>query len=170
MPVARQGKQGRGNKTLINLRDAVEWYFAENYERLELDRQRTRHSSEQADKLALENAERRGELGELALWQRELERFLGELRTALLGLPTKVAPRLDGDTNQRKDRLEQAIHEVLKSVAAYQADGSDTEHPAADTGIGDDPAATAEADGESVGGRTAPPLKRKQRRARPVDH
>ncbi len=171
LPVEKRGKRGRGsNKTQISLRATVEWYFSENYERLELDRARTRHSGEQADKLALENAERRGELGELSVWQKELEKFLSELRTALLGLPTKVAPRLDGDINQRKDRLEQEVHEVLRSVSAYKSADAVAEHSAEDSGVGDDPAPATEVNGEPVGGSEAPPVERKQRRARRMEN
>jgi len=171
LPVEKRGKRGRGsNKTQISLRAAVEWYFSENYERLELDRARTRHSAEQADKLALENAERRGDLGELSVWQKELEKFLVELRTALLGLPTKVAPRLDGDINQRKDRLEQAIHEVLRSLSTYQSEHATPAHARADQSVSDDPETAPETDREPVGGREAAPVERKQRRARRVEN
>jgi len=170
MPVEKKGKSGRGHKTTIDLQKAVAWYFSENYERLELDRQRTRHAAEQADKLALENAERRGDLGELSIWQKELEKFLGELRTALLGLPTKVAPRLDGDINQRRDRLEQAIHEVLRSLSAYQSEHATPAHAGADQGVSDGPETAPETDREPMGGRETTPVERKQRRARRVEN
>lgn len=63
MPTVVAGTRGAGNESQIDLRTAVEWYFAENRERLELDRQRARLAEEMADKHALENAVRRGELG-----------------------------------------------------------------------------------------------------------
>jgi phage terminase Nu1 subunit (DNA packaging protein) len=84
MPVASHGSRGGGkvrNKTQINLQPAIEWYFAENYERLELDRQKTRLTSEQADKTAFENAERSRDLVELSLVTREFGALLGEIRT-----------------------------------------------------------------------------------------
>lgn len=63
MPVEVAGKRGRGvHRTMISLRKAVAWYFAENFERLALDRQRTRFAKAQADKTELENTARRGAL------------------------------------------------------------------------------------------------------------
>lgn len=171
MPIEKRGKRGRGGeKTQISLRAAVEWYFAENFERLELDRQRTRLAEEQADKLALENAERRGELVEISVWQLELESFLSELRAALLALPVKWAQRLDGDVNQRKDRLESAVHEFLKTVAAYKPGKASSGGEAAAGSIADDSAAPAAVNGQSVGRQQAATERRKQRRARPMDH
>jgi phage terminase Nu1 subunit (DNA packaging protein) len=169
MPVLTLGKQGRGNKTSISLEKAVEWYFHENYERLELDRARTRLADEQSRKVALENALRTGELGELSVWQRELEKFFGELRAAFLAFPIKLAPQLDGDVNRRKDTLESAVHELLNSLASYAAEaGVGKGMPRKNRGISKRTAATAETDGEPVGGSTKTPVKRKQRRARAV--
>lgn len=170
MPVEVRGKQGRGEKTQISLRSAVEWYFSENFEKLELDRQRTRLAEEQADKLALENAERRGELVELSIWQLELESFLSELRAALLSLPVKLAPRLDGDVNQRKDRLESSVHEFLRTVAAYKPGKAGSGRKTARAGVADHSAAATKANGQPMGRQQAATERRKQRRARPVEH
>jgi phage terminase Nu1 subunit (DNA packaging protein) len=169
MPVLTLGKQGRGNKTSISLEKAVEWYFHENYERLELDRARTRLADEQSRKVALENALRTGELGELSIWQRELEKFFGELRAAFLAFPIKLAPQLDGDVNRRKDTLERAVHELLNALASYASGAGVGEGvPRKDRSVRKRSAATTETDGESVGGSAKTPVKRKQRRARAV--
>lgn len=171
MPVASKGSRGGGkdrDKTQINLRDAAEWYFAENYERLELDRQRTRLASEQAQKIAIENAVRISEVGELKLWQQELEKLFGEIRAALLSLPTKLAPRLDGDVNQRKDRIESAVHEVLRQLASHRPSSSGAADSQEDVDGAGGSRATAEADGESVGGPIPKAVKRKQRGTRRV--
>lgn len=168
MPVASKGSRGGGkerDKTQINLRDAVEWYFEENYERLELDRQRTKLASEQAQKFAIENAVRVSELGELKVWQQELEQHYGEIRAALLALPSKLAPRLDGDVNRRKDRLEEAIYEVLRQLASYRPKKAGTRGEAQELGSEESSGATATADGERVGGQVSKALKGKQRRA-----
>lgn len=166
MPVANQGTPGRSaNKTLIDLEPAIRWYFEKNHERLELERQRTRLASEQAQKLAIENAVRIGEVGEFNVWQRELEQLFSEIRSGFLAFPTKLAPRLDGDVNQRKDRLEAAVQELLRQLSAYRPSkagkgsgrsndtGSEDIHPA------------AEADGKSVGRQVPKAVKGKQRRA-----
>jgi len=163
--VITQGKQGRGNRTQISLRKAVEWYFGENYERLELDRARTRLADEQSRKVALENATRTGELGELSTWQRELEKFFGELRAAFLAFPVKLAPQLDGDVNQRKDLLEREVYALLHSISGYSGDAPAKRVPKSDQSIRNGAPAAAEADGQSVGRRQKKAVRRKQRRA-----
>lgn len=170
MPVLVKGKQGRsGQKTSISLEKAVEWYFHENYERLELDRARTRLADEQSRKVALENAVRTGELGELSVWQRELEKFFGEFRAAFLAFPIKLAPQLDGDVNRRKDTLESAVHELLNTLASYSAGTAVGQRvPAKNRSVRERTEIPAEADGQPVGRPKKAPLKRKQRRARPV--
>lgn len=170
MPAAKEGGKGAGNSAQYRLQDVVTWYFRENYERLELDRQRTRVAAEQADKLAQENALARGELGDLNVWQRELEKILGELRTALLALPTKLAPRLDGDVNQRRERLERALHDALSGLADYQPGRTASEYTGADSGVEDGPEAAAAVNGKRVGRRKPTALKRKQRGAGTVEH
>jgi phage terminase Nu1 subunit (DNA packaging protein) len=168
MPVLTQGKQGRGNATSISLRKATEWYFSENYERLELDRARTRLADEQSRKVALENATRTGELGELSIWQRELEKFFGELRAAFLAFPVKLAPQLDGDVNQRKDLLEREVFGLLHSISGHSGGTASQRIPKSDQGIGDGSEAATKADGKRVGRRQKKAVGRKQRGARSV--
>jgi phage terminase Nu1 subunit (DNA packaging protein) len=62
MPVEQRGKHGRGDKHRLNLEKCIKWYFENNFERLELDRSRTRLANEQAERAAIDNARRRGEL------------------------------------------------------------------------------------------------------------
>lgn len=166
MPVLEEGSQGAGNEARIDLEAATRWYFRDNFERFELDRQRTSLAAEQARRIAIENAVRAGELGELKLWQEELEKHFGEVRAALLALPTKLAPRLDGDINHRKDRLEAAIHEVLRRFATYRptVPGRRGATPDLAREAGLEP--PAKANGKRVGGRVSKAIKRKQRGAR----
>jgi phage terminase Nu1 subunit (DNA packaging protein) len=163
MPVLTLGKQGRGNKTSISLEKAVEWYFHENYERLELDRARTRLADEQSRKVALENATRTGELGELSIWQRELEKFFGELRAAFLAFPIKLAPQLDGDVNQRKDLLEREVFALLHSISGHSGGAAAPRVSKSNPGFRDGSAAAAEVDGKPVGRRQKKAVRRKQR-------
>jgi phage terminase Nu1 subunit (DNA packaging protein) len=165
MPVVTQGKQGRGNATTISLRKATEWYFSENYERLELDRARTRLADEQSRKVALENATRTGELGELSIWQRELEKFFGELRAAFLAFPVKLAPQLDGDVNQRKDLLEREVFALLQSISGHSGGAAAQRVSKSDQGIRNGTETPAETDGKRVGRRQKKAVRRKQRRA-----
>lgn len=173
MPVHSKGSRGGGkkrDKTTLDLREAVEWYFEDNYERLQLDRERTRLAAEQAQKIAIENAKAVASLGSLDDWQREAEQFHGEIRAALLALPTKEAPRLDGDVNQRQERLKHAIHEVLRKLAAYRPGSAATrdedEMDEGREGI----LATAGADRKRVGRRAPKAVKGKQRGAGRVAH
>lgn len=92
MPVLERGTQGRGKRTSISLRAAAIWYFETNYERLELERERTRVAKEQADKLAYENAVRRGNLTELDIMAEELGRLFSVFRSRLLGAGAKLGP------------------------------------------------------------------------------
>ncbi len=171
MPVAKAGGKGRGKKALYKLAECVEWYFDENFERLQLDRERTRLAAEQAQKIAIENAVRSNAVGELDIWQAELEQLFGEIRAALLAMPTKEAPQLGGDVNQRKDRLEQAVHEILRKLAGYQPGRSTSgDSPANRNGRSAGADASAEADGKPVGGRVSKAVKGKQRGARRVAH
>ena len=171
MPVAKAGAQGRGKKTQLELEKCVEWFFLTNFERLELDRSRTRLANEQADKAALENAKTRGDLVSLALIGREFGNLLTELRTNALAIPSKLAPELEGQTiAERKATLDRAIFDLLDRAVAWRpslAAGTDSrgiEAPA------DLPAAAAGRDGQSMGGRAANPKRRGGRRAGKVEN
>jgi phage terminase Nu1 subunit (DNA packaging protein) len=170
MPVVKAGTQGGAReKTEMDLEECVRWYFETNHERLELDRQRTRLASEQAQKIAIENALSISGVGELKVWKEELEKLLGEIRSALLAMPSKQAPQLDGDVNQRKDRLERAVHEILRQLAAYQPIATATTRTADDSAGGDGAEPAAPANRKRVGRRVPKAVKGKQRRARRVE-
>lgn len=144
MPVLVHGTQGGArNKTMLSFRAAVEWYFSENYERLELDRQRTRLASEQADERALENAVTRGELLDASLIGDGIERALVAFQARMRGLATKLAPRVNPEKpNLARDIIATEIDAALHSLAdnfsqpargklARDDDGSDRSAPAA---------------------------------------
>jgi hypothetical protein len=130
-------------------------------EELDGNAERARKDSEAADKLALENAETRGELGRLS----EMEEWFGghieRARARLIQIPNAlgqfVDPRTAGSVVAESRRL---IHEALAELAADSAAARPAPVAAMDT--------AADPDGEPVGGPETPPLKRKQRRARAV--
>lgn len=132
-------------------------------EELDGNAERARKDSEAADKLALENAETRGELGKLS----EMEDWFGghieRARARLIQIPNAlgqfVDPRYSGSVVAESRRL---IYEALAELAA---DG--TKARAAPSEAVD---AASDADGEPVGRPEAPSLKRKQRRARAVEN
>lgn len=130
-------------------------------EALDGNAERARKDKESADKLALENAETRGELGKLS----EMEDWFGghveRARARLIQIPNAlgqfVDPRTSGSVVAESRRL---IYEALAELAADGAAVGAPDPQAVD--------AAADPDGEPVGGSEAPPLKRKQRRARAV--
>jgi phage terminase Nu1 subunit (DNA packaging protein) len=152
MPVHQLGTQGGARKkTRIKLEAAVEWYFKENFERLELDRQRSRLSSEQADKAALDNQERRGDLVSLKAIEREYAGVFTEIRINALAIPSKLAPEVTGlGTAEIKAALERAIFELLDRAAQWEPDSYRIAASGAEL-----PAPAAAADHQRVG-RQAP--------------
>lgn len=162
MPAVKRGRQGSGNTSKIDIRDAIAWYIDFDA----LDAEKTRLTREQADKQALDNAVRRGELGEIAIWRSELQTVFGEIRAQLLAIPTKEAPQLDGNVNQRKERLEGVVRQVLSRLAAYQPGGAAAEHAPRDRGGRRGAQPAAEADAIGMGRPLPAPVARNKRRAR----
>lgn len=165
MPAVERHTGGAHDSTRIDLRDLYQWHL-EHVPQDPLDAERTRLAREQADKQALDNAVRRGELGELAAWRSEIETLFGEIRAQLLAIPTKEAPQLDGNVNQRKERLEQVVREVLSRFATYRP-GDRTEPGAAgNRRRGGGIQSAAEADGVGMGRPQSKAVARDKRRAR----
>lgn len=162
MPVVKRGARGGKKMSRIDLRDAISWFV--NYDAL--DAEKTRLTREQADKQALDNAVRRGELGELSQWRSEIESLFGQVRAALLAVPTKEAPQLDGNVNQRKERLERVVREILSRFATYQPGAPAGSDQARDRGRGAGVQPAAQADGFGVGRQKSNTVRRNKRRAR----
>lgn len=139
---------------------------------LDLSSERARLAAEQADKTALENAVRRGELLELQVVERAWQNLMVSLRARMLSLPTKLAMELANlsDANAVRGRLTDEVSEVLAEAAAHQPAEADFDGAGADRPDGADTEAAAEADRQPVGGRKAKAEPRKQRRARAVAH
>jgi hypothetical protein len=140
----------------------VAWYVERcSGETLDGNKERARKDAEAADKLALENAETRGELGRLS----EMEEWFGghveRARARLIQIPNAlgqvVDPRTAGSVVAESRRL---IYEALAELASDAASAG--AEPAEEMDAAADPY------GEPVGGPEAPPIKRKQRRARTV--
>jgi transposase-like protein len=122
LPVTARGRRGRGGKkTQVGLKAAVSWYFARNFERLKLLREQTRLLSEQADKVAADNAERARDLAPLSLIQREFGALLAAIRTNAGALAGKLAPELEGLTiEERKATIDRAVFDFLDRLAAWE--------------------------------------------------
>lgn len=139
---------------------------------LEFTRERSRLAKEQADKAALDNAARRGELLEANIVERAWTELFTAIKARALSLPTKVAAELATmtDANRIRDRLHREVHEILSEAAAYRLEPAADDDPEdRDDGPGDAEAAT-HTNGQSVGGRKQKAKQRKQRRARTVAH
>ena len=162
LPVVKRGRKGSGRSSQIDLREALSWYVEFDA----LDAAKTRLATEQADKQALDNAVRRGELGEIATWRAELQTVCGEIRAQLLAIPTKEAPQLDGNVNQRKERLEGVVRQILSRLAAYQPGGAAAAHTTRDRRGRRGAQSSAEADDLGMGGPVSKAVARNKRRTR----
>jgi phage terminase Nu1 subunit (DNA packaging protein) len=91
MPVVSKGTGGRGRKHKFDLEQAVRWWFAENFERLELTRQKTRLAAVQADRLAFENRRAAEKLGDLHIVHAFARAHLTRARTRLARLPAEIS-------------------------------------------------------------------------------
>lgn len=82
--------------------------------------ERARKDKEQADKVALENAVRRGELVEAATVKKKWQDIMLLVRSKMLRLPFATAPLVVGQTDQWKIQgiLEDQIRDALSELAA----------------------------------------------------
>lgn len=87
---------------------------------LDLNAERARLASEQADKVELENAKRRGELLEAAELGREFESLLVSFKTMITGLPSKLSALTDEPDERRRLFIESKAltDQALKDLAA----------------------------------------------------
>ena len=170
MPVVKAGKQGRGgHKTQLDLEKCVEWYFASNHEKLELDRARTRLANEQSLTAELKNAETQRDLVPLSLLTREFAGLLAEIRTNALAIPAKLAPELEGQTiGERKATLERSIFELLDRAVEYRPGSSLGSNTTRDDDGSGKPETAAGGDGERMGRRKKDPKPGGRGRARKV--
>lgn len=135
---------------------------------LDLTVERARLASEQADRLAIQNAITRGEIGRLSVWQHELEGVFLAIRAGVLSLPTRLAPQMDCSLNERKARLETACRDILRAIAEYQPGRGAAGDDLGDLADVDGAQAAADVDGEPVVRRVPKAKPRKRRRTRAV--
>lgn len=74
---------------------------------LDLNAERAREAKERADKLELQNAQRRGELVEAADMRQVIETALMQFRTSMTGLPSKLSAMVD-DLDERRRMFTEA--------------------------------------------------------------
>lgn len=146
MPTVLAGRRGAGNESRIDLAAAVAWYFQENRERLELDRQRARLAEEMADKHALENAVRRGELGVVAEMAAYYGQHIDRAQRRLAQIPQTLGQYCD-DRNAATV-VSVAGRLIDECIREFAADGSEV--PPA---VGPALATATDSHSQSVGGR-----------------
>lgn len=140
--------------------------FASPEGSLDLDREKARHAKEQADRLALENAARRGELAEMSEVHKVWSAALSAFRSRMLATPSKLAPSVNpGDPNRARDVIERELTAILAELAALDVGAVETERAAEPSGPAADPAPAPEADSKPVGRPRAKAQRRKQRGA-----
>lgn len=125
----------------------------------DLNAERARLASAQAEKAEMEIAEKKGDLlpvdSVAALWAR----VLTDCKSKLLSLPSKLAPQVVGKKReQARAIIELAIHDALRGLA--------------ETAGGDPggPASSSEEDGQRVGGRQPKAEPGSERGAWPLEH
>lgn len=133
----------------------------EKGERLDGNAERARKDKEAADKLALENAVTRGELGRISDVVEWFGGHVDRCRARLLQVPDAIGQFCDArNAAVVVAEVRRLLYQALSELAA-DAPASGLAAPAA---VG----ASADTDGQPVGGSGAPPLKRGKRGARPV--
>ena len=124
---------------------------------LDLNAERARHSKQQADRLEMENAVRRGELMDTGVVAAAWEKIAMSAKTKLLAVPSKAAPLLAGKTiAEIKDILESHVHECAAAIAGDP--------------MGEGMEAAAAPDGESMGRQKPEAEPGKRRRPGRVEH
>jgi phage terminase Nu1 subunit (DNA packaging protein) len=134
--------------------------------------ERTRLTREQADKVALDNAQRRGELIPSSVIRVALDRTFTAFKSRIEAIPRKAVPRLkecETDASREKslrglcrEALDELSRTDFDKLLPDDADGAD--------GVDNASEAAAGPDGERVGRRVPDPVARGKRRARKVEH
>jgi phage terminase Nu1 subunit (DNA packaging protein) len=158
-----------------HLREVAAGRASDAEDALDLVEQRARLAKEQADKQAMENAVRRGELVPRSDFVKTMQTAFVHCRAKLLSLPSKLAPlmaRIETPL-EAQDRLTAAINEALAELASTrgvsESPGGTDSGPSAD-GSDEGVGAAAPPDRKRVG-RPKPKAKpRSKRRARNVGH
>lgn len=125
MAVIVEGRRGAGNATVLDSLTALAWFVKNKHSQLTgadaLNAERTRLAKEQADKIALENAVRKGQLGEIDIWAVALRDCIQNIRTKLLGLGSKVGPRANPKVpDLARSTVDDEVHQILTEIATYE--------------------------------------------------
>ena len=156
-----------------NSQNSIGWRMQrETGSDLDLNAERARLAKEQADKNALDNAERRGELISVETIKQLWGGFYIAVRNGVLALPTKVAAELATmtDANRIRDRLTTELYQILSAIAAYRPGTGSADSGATDNAGRGDTESAARVNGKRVGGSKQKAKSGKQRGAGTVAH
>lgn len=138
-------------------------------EDLDLDDERARLASQQADRIEMENEVRRGELVDLKVVADELGRAITAFRQKLLAAPSKLAPNVNPEKpNVARDIIEGEVHRILDELVDHFEQAAKSELLEAARETDEDSTAAAEAEDLGVGGSAPAAKQRNVRRARSV--
>lgn len=126
--------------------------------KLDLTAENARLAKERADQIAMQNAVARTELLPRGEVEGAIVAVLSNMRTRLLAIPSKAAPKLVGETSKPvvHAELEKLVNEALKEISSVRiSPKAEIEYlgngGGLDDGLSDGPAAAAETDGQRVG-------------------
>lgn len=141
----------------------VAWYVSrQSGDELDAVKERARKDKESADKLALENAETRGDVARISKMETELAALYGDHRSNALALPNKLAPALVGlNADQIRDRIEASVYELLGDLADYRPGTRTRRDQESDTESRQGGETATETDDKPVGRRKAKAQSRK---------
>jgi phage terminase Nu1 subunit (DNA packaging protein) len=95
LPVIKQGRQGAGNRTLIGLRAAVDWYFENEDGDLDLSRERAMLAQSQRKRIDLDMRVRERELMPVSEALDHFGAILTDCRARLIQIPDAVGQFCD---------------------------------------------------------------------------
>lgn len=153
-PVLKVGGPGKPN--VYHWPDVIAWRVQDLMpEELDLNAERARLAKEQADKTALENAVRRGQMVDALVVVNEWTDQIAAARSRLLATPTKLAPQLVGlqDANVVALAIRTEIYAALAELAEYEPDDAAGGAAQGDAAGGEGVGAAAGADRQPVGRR-----------------
>ena len=129
LPVVKQGK--RGTPTLYDPHQVLQWAIQNELAKvidddgdsgivLNLEAQRARLASEQADRCALENQIKRSEYAPIEALQFAIADFAGQAKSIFEGLPKRIKNSLPSLRAREIKILEREIVKVRNAVASIQ--------------------------------------------------
>ena len=129
LPIAIKGKRGQPHQ--FDPQDLVKWKVRQEIAKitdssdgsvLNLEAERARLASEQADRVALENAIKRSDYAPIESLQFAIADFAGQAKSLFEGIPKRIKNSLPSLRAREVKILEREIIKVQNAVAGIQID------------------------------------------------